>query len=127
MLAVLGLVAGLVLARGPQRSATLEMREAATAVAQAMRVARTRAIVTNRRVVVTLDPRTATLRIGTETPRRLPAGIAMAVVSTADVPGIAFLPDGSASGGRVELEVGGRRTQVGIDWLTGRVSVADGP
>lgn len=131
VLAVLGLVAGLVLARGPQRSATLDMRAAANAVAQTMRVARTRAIASNERVVVIFDPRAATVRIGAGAPRALPAGIGMSVISTADlagaVAGIVFLPDGSSSGGRVELANGTRRAMVGVEWLTGRVSVADGP
>ncbi len=141
VLAVLGMVAGLVLTRGPPRSAALEMRAAANAVAQSLRVARTRAIMSNQRVMVVLDPRTATLRIGMGAWRGLPAGIAMSVVTTADLAsaqagaqgegggpaGIAFLPDGSSSGGRVELAANARRMQVGVDWLTGRVSVADGP
>jgi len=130
VLAVLGLVAGLVLARGPQRSAALDMRAATNAVAQVMRVARTRAIVSNRRVVVAFDPRAATLRIGTGAPRGLPAGVGMSVITTADLAGtqagIAFLPDGSSSGGRVELANGARHAQVGVDWLTGRVSIANG-
>ena len=130
VLAVLGMVAGLVLARGPPRSAALEMRAAANVVAQALRVARTRAIVSNQRVMVALDPRAATLRIGAGLPRSLPPGVAMSVTTTADLAGvragIAFLPDGSSSGGRVELATGARHMQVGVDWLTGRVSVADG-
>ena len=38
-----------------------------------------------------------------------------------------FAPDGSSTGGRIELAAGARRMQVGVDWLTGRVSVADAP
>ena len=137
VLAVLGMVGGLVLTRGPPRSAALEMRAAANAVAQSLRVARTRAIMSNQRVMVALDPRARTLRIGVGAPRGLPADIAMAVITTADLasaqPGaggpaaIAFLPDGSSSGGRVELQAGTQHMQVGVDWLTGRVSVANGP
>lgn len=137
VLAVLGMVAGLVLTRGPPRSAALEMRAATNAVAQALRVARTRAIMSNGRVMVAFDPRAATLRIGAGAPRGLPAGVTMSVITTADLAsaqpgvggqaGIAFLPDGSSSGGRVELATGARHMQVGVDWLTGRVSVADGP
>ena len=92
-------------------------------------------------LTVVLDPRAATLRIGVGASRGLPAGVAMSVVTTADLAstqagaqgggggpaGIAFLPDGSSSGGRVELAAGARHMQVGVDWLTGRVSVADGP
>ena len=135
VLAVLGLVAGLVLARGAPRSAGLEMRAATGAVAQAMRVARTQAILSNRPVTVLFNTRAGTLRVGAAAPRSLPAGTAMNVVSTADMApgpagaggaaGIAFLPDGSSSGGRVELARGARQSRVGVDWLTGRVTVAD--
>ena len=45
----------------------------------------------------------------------------------ADKGAIRFDPDGSSSGGRIELTEGKRRMQIGIDWLTGRVSVASGP
>lgn len=141
VLAVLGLVAGLVLARGAPRSDGLEMRAATGAVAQAMRVARTQAILSNRPVTVVFNPRAGTLRVGVGTPRSLPAGTAMSVVTTADLvgaqagvgaqsgagaqAGIAFQPDGSSSGGRVELARGARHGRVGVDWLTGRVTVAD--
>ena len=140
VLAVLGLVAGLVLARGAPRSAGLEMRAATGAVAQAMRAARTQAILSNRPVTVLFNPRAGTLRVGAAAARSLPSGTAMNVVSTADMAmqagagpqagagspaGIAFLPDGSSSGGRVELARGARHARVGVDWLTGRVTVAD--
>jgi len=133
VLVILRLVAGLVLARGAPRSAALEMRAATAAVAQTMRIARSRAIASNRPVVVALDPGAATLQVSGLAPRRMPAGIAMAVIATAviataDAPAvIAFLPDGSSTGGRVELAGNGRRSAVGVDWLTGRVSVADVP
>ena len=38
---------------------------------------------------------------------------------------IRFNPDGSSTGGRITLADGSRRVAVGVDWLTGRVSVAD--
>ena len=38
---------------------------------------------------------------------------------------IRFNPDGSSSGGRITLTDGNRVMMVGVDWLTGRVSVAD--
>jgi len=38
---------------------------------------------------------------------------------------ISFAPDGSSSGGRIELAENGVRLLVGVDWLTGLVSVAD--
>jgi general secretion pathway protein H len=38
---------------------------------------------------------------------------------------IRFNPDGSSSGGRIVLADGTRRIAVGVDWLTGRVVIAD--
>ena len=40
---------------------------------------------------------------------------------------ISFAPDGSSSGGRIERADGGRRMRVSVDWLTGRVGVAEIP
>ncbi len=132
VLAVLALAGGLVLSRGPQRSAALDMQAASATVMQAMRGARTRAIASNRRVMVLFDAGAATVQAGGGTVRALPPGIRIAVTSTADLgggprAGIEFLPDGSSSGGRVELVDGARRRMVGVDWITGRVSVADAP
>ena len=38
---------------------------------------------------------------------------------------IRFNPDGSSTGGRIVLADGSRKIAVGVDWLTGRVTVAD--
>ena len=38
---------------------------------------------------------------------------------------IRFFPDGSSTGGRVSLVQGDRRSDVLVDWLSGRVSVGD--
>ena len=98
-------------------------------VARAMRLARTRAIAGNAAVPVVLDPAEASIRVGDGPPRRLAAGIGLSVIAVtgAGLPTILFAPDGSSSGGRVELAAGGRRVQVGVEWLTGRVVVADAP
>lgn len=132
VLAVLGMVGGMVLARGPARSAGLELRLAGNAVAQALRLARTEAIARNQPVPVVFDTAAATLRVGARAAQALPPGIAVAVVTAADESAgprgaIRFLPDGSSTGGRVELASAGRRVQVGVDWVTGRVTAASGP
>jgi general secretion pathway protein H len=38
---------------------------------------------------------------------------------------IRFNPDGSSTGGRIVLADGNRKVAVGVEWLSGRVSVAD--
>ena len=40
--------------------------------------------------------------------------------------GIDFFPDGTSTGGRVELGLDERSLQIDIEWLTGRIRVSDG-
>ena len=128
VLAILGLVGAVVLARGPGRSGAVDMRAASSGVAGALRLARTRAIATNRPALVRFDAARGRFQVGGDAVRSLPAGIAMDVVTAAAQGAeIRFLPDGSSTGGRVDLVGEGRAAQVAVDWLTGRVSVGSGP
>ncbi len=122
MLLILGLLGGLVLVRGPPRSAAVEMQRASSMVAGTLRLARSRAIATDRPVPVRFDPGSLSIQIGADPARALPKGIGMSVGASV----ILFRPDGSSSGGLVELAGSGRTAQVGVNWLTGRVAVADG-
>jgi general secretion pathway protein H len=125
VLVILGIIGGIVLTNGPSHSAALDMRAASTEVAAALRLGRTRAIALNRPISVFFDPAHDTYRVGGDPIRTLPRGIDLSITSEAgEGPSIQFLPDGSASGGRVMLAGEGRATQVGVDWLTGRVSIA---
>ena len=97
-----------------------------------LRLARSEAILSNRPVAFDLDPIGHRYRVGTGAPRRLPADLAIELLTIsgeardARQGDIRFNPDGSSTGGRITLIDGQRRIGVGVDWLTGRVSVADG-
>lgn len=131
VLAILALSLGLVLGRGPWRSPTLDARAAAGQVAQGLRLARAQAISRNRTVVFALDLASGGFRIGDGPARSLPRGLTLSMTAVADrtagaaLAGIDFLPDGSSSGGRIGMAAGAARLWVGVDWLTGRVSVQD--
>jgi general secretion pathway protein H len=137
VLAVLGLIAGIVIARGPSRSATLEVNQAVAMVAQAMRGARATAIADDRTETIEIDTAGHTVRAGSARPMLLPGSVAITAVMIAaaalpDAIGrqrfvaIRFAPDGSSSGGGVVLAEGNVRMTVAVDWLTGRVRFADG-
>lgn len=132
VIVILGLVAALVAMHGPQRNATLDLRAAAQEVAQTLRLARARAIAGNRVVGVAFDPATHMMRLEGTTPRPLPPDLGIAVTAAPGntlgqrMAAIRFAPDGSSSGGSVELGTGGRRARIGVDWLTGRVSLTFG-
>jgi general secretion pathway protein H len=121
VLVIVGLTVGLVLGRGPLRSVRLETRAEANSIAGALRAARSRAIAGDQAITVAIDPARHLLRVGAAAPRLLAGGIALA----APLAGITFAPDGSSSGGHIDLATGPFRMQVAVDWLTGRVSVAD--
>lgn len=120
--AVVGLLAGVLLSRGPNRSVTLELRVAADGLSAALREARTRAIDTDR--TVTLAPSADGRSYGTGSDNHpLPARVAIARGADGRLPPpVMFHPDGSASGGRFVLEENGRSRTVSVDWLTGAVS-----
>jgi general secretion pathway protein H len=131
VLVILGLMAGLVVSRGPSRSAGLDLRAAATEITQTLRGARARAISTDRTVVFRVNPAAHVFTIDAAPPRRLPATIGVTVIAlsgdverdrTAD---ISFAPDGSSSGGRIDLVSGARHMQIDVAWLTGRVTAGD--
>jgi general secretion pathway protein H len=133
VLAVVGLMLGLVVARGPAGSRTLTARAAASELAAALREARSQAIIQNRPVRLTLDLPARTYRIEGGPSRPLPGRFGLSLLTVkgearkeAD-PGIRFDPDGSSTGGRIALDGGDRKIQVGVDWLTGRVRVVDAP
>jgi general secretion pathway protein H len=133
VLVVLALIAGIVVSRGPVHSRALDVRAAVSGVVAVLRGARGRAIAVNRPVLVLVNGTQGSLSVDGLPRLRLPAGMALAAaVGAQTVPGprpagISFAPDGSSSGGRILLADGARRMQVGVDWLTGRVSVANAP
>jgi general secretion pathway protein H len=127
VLVIIGLMLGLVLTHGPMRSRTVEAHAAAEQVVRGLRLARARAIELNRPVVFSLDVEGHDFRIDGAAPQPLPEALRLAIIGIRreDAGVISFAPDGSSSGGRIEMDGNGSRLLVGVDWLTGRVSIAD--
>ena len=130
-LAILGLALVLVAGYKPPWSSGLGLKGTASELATQLRLARSEAIASNRQVRFDLDVTGHVYRVGTGAKRRLPANLSIELLTItgesrrANVGDIRFNPDGSSTGGRIVLAEGTRRTAVGVDWLTGRVSVAD--
>ena len=67
--------------------------------------------------------------IESERPVALPRSVSIAMTAVSNetagsrLAAIRFNPDGSATGGRIDLAAGQRVAHIGVDWLTGRVSV----
>jgi general secretion pathway protein H len=130
-LALLGFALALVVRYKPPWSSGLGLEATAAELASGLRLARSEAIASNQSVAFDLDVKGHRYRVGVGTERRLPANLSIELMTIAGeqlVPGsgdIRFHPDGSSTGGRITLAAGQRRMAVGVDWLTGRISVAD--
>jgi general secretion pathway protein H len=131
VLAVVGFALLLIVGYKPPWSSGLGVRGAAAEVASSLRLARSEAILRNRPVAFEIDLASRRFRAGSGAVRQLPPQLSIALltvqgerrdVSTGD---IRFNPDGSSTGGRISIAAGKRAVTVGVDWLTGRVSVAD--
>lgn len=130
VLAVLGLVIGIVVSRGPSGSVVLDLRAQAALITQALRSARGEAIATDRHVAFLLDAPSHRFQVGTHPPSDLAAQMQVSMQAAGTGPGqarIVFAPDGSATGGRIALEQGRSHLLITVDWLTGRTSVTDAP
>lgn len=133
VIAILGLMMVLVTVSGTPVSPAVHARAGAEALAGALRAARSEAVTANRSVAVTLDLARRSYRWGRGPAENLPGDLSLSLLTSADelVSGntgrIRFNPDGSSSGGRVSIAGGNRLWWVGIDWLSGRVSIVEKP
>jgi general secretion pathway protein H len=132
VVAILGLALTLILSYGPPTSGGAALKAATASLVGGLREARAQAIAGNRSVSLTVDLTNRTFTIGGQPATALPADIGLRLITVAgettgsSTGSIRFLPDGSSTGGRIELVAPNRRIQVGVDWLSGRASVVDG-
>jgi general secretion pathway protein H len=132
VLAVLGFALALIVGYRPPWSSGLGARGTAAELASGLRLARSEAISRNRPITFKIDLSDHHFQIGTSVVRPLPARLSIALLTVAGeqrgtTGDIRFNPDGSSTGGRISIADGTQRIAVGIDWLNGRVSVANVP
>ena len=133
VLAILGFAVSLITGFRPPGSQHPNIDATAAELAAQLRLVRSAAIVANHSVALELDLATHRYRSGNSTPRNLPKELGLQLITVSgerlaeEAGNIRFNPDGSSTGGRIILDGGSRRVAVGIEWLTGRVSVADVP
>jgi general secretion pathway protein H len=131
VLAVMGFALALIAGYKAPWSSTLNLQGTAAELAAGLRLARSEAIAHNRPVVLAVDLAGHRYRVGSAPPHGLPLQLSVSLLTVngekrnAANGDIRFNPDGSSTGGRIVLADGVRRVAVGVDWLTGRVRVAD--
>ncbi|HTS93553.1 MAG TPA: GspH/FimT family pseudopilin [Stellaceae bacterium] len=132
VLAVLALVLALVPPLLGGSRARAELEASARAIVAGLRETRALAMTQGRAQVFALDLAKGLYRgAGEKGTQSLPPGVQSALVTAAGerigaaAAGIRFFPDGSSTGGRVTLARDGRRIEIAIDWLTGRIALQE--
>lgn len=132
LLVSLSLVATLAVLSTPWISDSLErmqLRESAQDIRHTLRLARQQAMQHGSEEQVHFDLDARRISHGNNTtalgPEAMRLQLTTATVETRTLRqgGIRFFPDGSSTGGRVELSLAQLRYQVDVDWLTGKVSL----
>ena len=131
-LAIAALIMAIALPMLSGLSARAQFKAAAHEIAAALRATRSRAIASGRSAALVLDVRQSAYQIdATGAPHRLPKGVHLVLLTITEerhddnTGAIRFFPDGSSTGGSVRLIEDGKRYDVLVDWLTGRVSLDD--
>lgn len=111
---------------------TASINGAAREMASALRFARGHALTHRKESVFSLNLEDNTYQL---TDRKKVYNIAKDIAITLDAAqsqvldanqgGIRFFPDGSATGGRITLELGTNKRQLDVNWLTGQVEIED--
>ncbi len=129
-------IGGLLLAVAPPLISSampaVELKAAARRTAGGLRLAREIAVAQGRDAAWVLDIGSNRYSIeGDHRSGSLPGGLEIELLAADEemrsnsVGAIRFYPDGSSTGGRVILKRGDAGYQVGVNWLTGRILIAD--
>lgn len=106
-----------------------DLKASSRDIAAGLRMARAEAVTSRRdaALVLDMDKRNFTVAGGT---RQLPEAVelklftAQSEIVSERRGAIRFFPDGSSTGGRITVASGERKYEVDVDWLTGRVTIA---
>jgi general secretion pathway protein H len=132
VLAIMVLVAVLAVPSIFSALPNIEARGGAREVASALREARSRAILSNRDVIFSLDlKRNLFMVSGDKQPHRLSKDLGLSLytaqqeVVSGNLGSIRFFPDGSSTGGRVGLSSPKKTYNVTVNWVTGKVEIVE--
>ncbi len=132
-LVVVLVIAGMLLALVPlalgRASESAELRATTRRLVSGLKLARAQAAVTQKSAVFVIHVGEKWMRVE-DRQHPFPAHIAVDLRTAAqdidgDLAAFRFFPDGSATGGHITLTSGNVSYRVNVDWVTGKVEVAD--
>ena len=123
VLAIIALITGAVAERVPGRRIGLQGRAIAHELRDTLRLARATAIGENRPVIVALEAEGHRVGAMGLKPREIPPPFVARMEATARENIIVFAPDGSSSGGRIDIAAGNSHWPLLVEARTGRVTL----
>lgn len=122
LIAIVSTVTAIAVAKSLERA---RVHEAANRLLLDLRYVRSLAMARGHTEDFTLDVNTGTFRAPSRAPDRLPASMKVSITSAklgrapTVVSRIRFFPDGSSTGGRIDLRRGSMHWEIRVSWLTG--------
>lgn len=127
-LTILALAMSVITIGVSRRSPAFETRKVAAEIEELLRDARAKARERNEAVIVSFDVDQREFQLSASQSVTLPEFIEADLVSSSAAGGsaIVFLPDGSSTGGIVEVRSAGWREKIAVDWLTSSIGREEG-
>lgn len=134
VMVIIALIMGLVATSMSSSISAAEARAATRKVVASLRYTRVRAIIDKSEQVFLVNTENRSYVAPGRKQVNLPEGVEVAIttarseLTSEDVAGIRFFPDGGSTGGHIELTVNEREYRINIAWLTGeaRLERTDG-
>jgi len=126
---IVAIIMGLVATSMSSSISGAEARSATRKLVANLRYTRTRAIVDKKELVFFVDIENRSYQAPGRKEIKLPDGVdvtlttARSEMTSEDVGGIRFFPDGGSTGGHIELTINDREYRVNVAWLTGEASM----
>jgi general secretion pathway protein H len=125
VMVIIALVMGLVATSLSRSVSSAEARAASRKLVASLRYTRARAIIDKQEQVFQVNTEERSYQAPGRKKVNLPDGVDVTIttarseVTSEDVYGIRFFPDGGSTGGHIELTVNEREYRVNVAWLTG--------
>jgi len=129
VISLLAMIAGIVAANLQRGSTSAQLNSQTRQLMALLRQTRTRALSESQILVMSAGEDGTRYRVGpSEEDVALPEGFSVAIQSNTQVQGFAqnqilFYPDGSSSGGQIEMHSPAGDAEIDVNWLTGEVSL----
>ncbi len=129
VLVIIALVMGLVATSLSRSVSAVESRAASRKLVASLRYTRTRAMVDKAEQIFLVNTEERSYQAPGRKQVILPEGVDLTIttarseITSEDVAGIRFFPDGGSTGGHIELHVKDREYRVNVAWLTGSASL----